>query len=133
MTSDPIAESLTLLAERCGDPAPAIYRRLFETHPEMEPLFVRDVSGQVRGHMLAMVLDTIMDLEPGEGYAANMIRAEIVNHQGLGVPPEMFVTFFPVIRDIAREQAGPDWTPAFETAWSGLLVRLAQITESATA
>ena len=133
MTTDPIAESLVLLAEKCGDPAPLIYDRLFRAHPELESLFVRDTSGQVRGHMLAMVFDSMMDLGPNGGYAANMIRAEIVNHQGLGVPPDMFVKFFPVILETAREQAGADWTSRFETAWADLLDRLAEITDEAIA
>lgn len=129
MSADAIAESLTLLADRCGDPAPLIYRRLFKAHPELEALFVRDRSGQVRGHMLSMVLESMLDADTG--YAANMIRAEIVNHQGLGVPPDIFVKFFPVIMETVREQAGEDWTPGFQAAWADLLERLNGITADA--
>jgi hemoglobin-like flavoprotein len=131
MSADVISESLNLLAERHGDPAPMIYRRLFQAHPELEALFVRDRSGQVRGHMLSMVLESMLDLDANPDFAANMIRAEVVNHQGLGVPPDLFVKFFPVVMETVRECAGSDWTPAYATAWASLLDRLAAISADA--
>lgn len=129
MNAEAISQSLSLLAERSGDPSDLIYRRLFDARPELERLFVRDVSGQVRGHMLSMVLETLLDLGPEEGFADNMIRAECVNHQGLGVPPEMFMQFFPVIMETAREKAGTDWTIKHQSAWNDLLKRLSLLVD----
>ena len=52
-----IEHSLALVAERVGDPAPLVYARLFEAFPELEALFVRDVSGMIRGNMLTTTLE----------------------------------------------------------------------------
>ena len=43
---------------------------------------------------------------PGGG--AGFMRAEVVNHQNLGVPPALFIAFFGTVRDAFRELAGGD-------------------------
>jgi hypothetical protein len=48
----------------------------------------------------------------------------VVNREGLGVPPEIFPTFFVAIRDSFRDIAGEAWTPAMESAWSDLVTYL---------
>ena len=96
MTSGEIvAASLEALAERVGDPARQVYARLFAEHPDMEALFVRDTTGAVRGEMLAMAFECLLDIGGSGAYAANLIAAERVNHQGVGVPPEAFGPVLP--------------------------------------
>ena len=46
-----ILDTLERASERCADPAPLIYRRLFELRPEFRSLFVMDTDGGVRGSM----------------------------------------------------------------------------------
>ena len=122
--TNPVADSLAALAERDDDPTAAVYRRLFARSPEMEALFVNDVRGAARGEMLSVVFETLLDLA-GEGrYAPNMIRAEIVNHENLGVPPAVFTSFFPVVMETVREELGEAWTDEIQRAWDGLLERL---------
>jgi hemoglobin-like flavoprotein len=121
---DIVAASLELVAERAGDPAAAVYGRLFASHPEMEALFVRDTTGAVRGEMLAVAFECILDIGGAGAYAANLIAAERVNHEGVGVPAEVFGRFFPLLADSCREVLGPDWTPEVDAAWAELLNRL---------
>lgn len=119
MTSDgieQIARSLDVVVERVGDPAPAIYARLFAEFPETEARFARDVSGAIRAEMLTMVFDCLMN--PGGGYQNNLVRAERVNHDGFGTEHAVFDQFFFIVRDVCRDLAGPDWVPEFEAAWS---------------
>jgi hemoglobin-like flavoprotein len=116
-----IARSLELLGERCGDPAPLVYRRLFADRPELEALFVRDTAGSVRGQMLAMVIDTVLDLAGANAYAARMIDSERVSHAELGVPATVFDGFFAVLMRTCREELAADWTPAMDRGWAGLL------------
>lgn len=116
-----IARSLELMGERCGDPTPLVYGRLFGAHPELEALFVRDTSGGVRGQMLAMVIDTVLDLAGPNAYAARMIDSERVNHQGLGVLAEVFDIFYTVLMQTCRDVLAEDWTPTMDFAWNGLL------------
>jgi hemoglobin-like flavoprotein len=129
LNADLVAASLERVAERCGDPTPLVYARLFAAFPETEALFVRDANGAVRGEMLAMAFQCLLDVDGA--YAANMIRAERVNHMGLDVPPEAFGQFFPVVMQTCREVLGEAWTPEVDAAWAGLLTRLDEIIASA--
>ncbi len=110
------------MAERAGDPAPAVYARLFARFPAMEPLFWRDTDGSIRGEMLAMALNCLLSLDGA--YGANFIRAERLSHEGFEVPPEAFASFFPVVMETCREILGEAWTDAFQTAWDDRLRRI---------
>ena len=122
-----IAASLDRVAERCGDPAPQVYARLFAQSPQMEALFVRDTDGAVRGQMLYQVLESLLDFEGAGAYGANLIRCEVINHENLGVPPEVFASFFATVMETFRDLLGEDWTPAFESAWARLLARINEV------
>jgi len=116
-----IERTLELVVERCGDPAPQIYARVFAQHPQMKPYFWRDTNDAVKGEMLARTFDAILDFIGERRYADHMIGNEIITHEGYDVPREVFASFFTIIRDSFREILGSDWSPAFETAWSALL------------
>ncbi|MES2033948.1 MAG: globin [Pseudomonadota bacterium] len=115
------AASLELVAARAGDPAARVYDRLFAARPEMAALFIGDRSGQARGQMLAMALETLGDLADGKPWAANMVRAERINHDQLGVPETVFATFFDVVHATFRDLAGEAWTAEMEAAWTAVL------------
>ena len=119
-----IAASLDLVAERCGDPTPQVYARLFAQSPEMEALFVRDDDGAIRGQMLYQVLETLLDFTGAGAYGANLIRCEVINHENLGVPPQVFATFFTTVMETFRDLLGGAWTPRFEAAWTQLLAEI---------
>lgn len=116
-----IAWSLEEVAERHGDPTAAVYDRLFAQNPEMAELFIGDKTGAARGEMLAVVFQTLLDFSGDGAFGANMIRAEIVNHENLGVPPGVFATFFRTVMETLREMLGPDWTPQVAAAWNEML------------
>ena len=123
--SDALAASLDLIAERVGDPTTLVYDRLFARQPEMRDLFVNDHVGAARGHMLQMVLETLTNMADGAAWPANMIRAERVNHDQLGVPFDVFATFFAVVHETFRDAGGKGWTDEMEAAWTGVLARAA--------
>jgi hemoglobin-like flavoprotein len=125
--ADLVELSLQRLAEQCPDPTARVYERLFSLHPDMEPLFVRDTTGAVRGEMLAKVFEIILDLGAQRRYAANMVRCEVVTHAGYGVPPEVFVIFFDVVAEVVREVLEDHWTAATAGAWRSLLGELAVV------
>lgn len=126
-----IEASLEALAERAGDPTPAVYERLFARYPEVEPLFVRDVNGSVRGEMLSKVFECALDLAGPNAYAANFIRCEVVNHEGVGVPKDLFPRFFAVAVETFRELMGEGWTREFDAAWRDLVGRMEALAEAA--
>jgi hemoglobin-like flavoprotein len=118
-----IAECLEQVAARVGDLAPLVFQRLFQDNPEIEALFVRDTAGLVRGEMLAVTLEALLDCAGGDAYAVGLVEIERVNHVGLGVPPEVFDTFFRVVMTVFREVLGDDWTPEVDAAWRRVLAR----------
>lgn len=123
MDTSLITRSLELVAER-GDPAPHVYARVFAAHPEMEKLFVRDTTGNIRGNMLTEAVTAMLDLVERDSYGANMMRAEIVNHENLGVPPDVFAGFYRIVRDTIAALLGGAWTNEMNAAWDELLVRI---------
>ena len=119
-----IARSLERLAEVHGDPADAVYRRLFAEHPQLEPLFVLDREGQVRGNMLANVFDTLLDISGERRHGLNFIHAERINHEAIGVSPALFARFFEIVLETTRDCLGAEWTPEIETAWRAALAEI---------
>jgi len=124
MRSEALVRSLELVAER-GDPAPAVYVRLFAAHPAMEALFCRDKNGSIRGNMLTEAITALIDFADANTYGGNLFRAEIVNHEHLSVPPANFVAFFGVMHETFAEMLGDEWTPEFDAAWREVLARVA--------
>ena len=47
MADNALSESLEIVVERVGNPAPQIYQRMFKQSPELEPMFVLDRDGHV--------------------------------------------------------------------------------------
>ncbi len=127
MTAEAIAQSLNLVADRVGDPVPLVYQRLFEKHPELKPLFILDTDDSAKGNMLATVFDLFFDhLEEG-AYATSFIESEIINHENLGVPREVFAAFFSMVMETFKDVLGGDWTADMEKTWSSLVADLATV------
>jgi len=119
-----ILASLELAGARGGDLTGGVYARLFAARPELEPLFVMDTDGAVRGEMLARAFEAIIDFIGPRAYADHLIGAEATNHDGYNVPREAFAAFFRFIRDEVRATCGEAWSAETETAWDGLLAAL---------
>ena len=73
------------------------------------------MNGSIRGEMLAMVFDCLMD--PAGPYQTSLVRAERVNHDAFGTPQAEFDRFFGIVHETCREILGDDWTPEFDAAW----------------
>jgi len=119
-----IEQSLELLAERCPDPTPAVYERLFAAEPAMKAHFWRDTNDAIKGEMLARVFAAVLDFIGERRYADHMIGTEMVTHEGYDVPREVFATFFGTVAETVREVLGADFTPAMDQAWRDLLAEI---------
>jgi hemoglobin-like flavoprotein len=116
-----IQHSFELAAERCEDLTPLVYRRLFREHPEAEPMFRREANDLVKGSMLALTIDAMMDFARDRTGSFRMISCEVQSHDAYGTPRELFGKFFGVIAATVREVLGHDWTPEIEAVWRKLL------------
>jgi hemoglobin-like flavoprotein len=122
-----ILDTLERAGERCADPAPLIYRRLFELRPEFESLFVMDTDGGVRGSMLTTCFNAILGLIEESDTQRVIISSSRFAHDGYGVAQRDFDLMFVAIRDTFRDLLGADWTGDTEAAWNFLLTEIATI------
>src|SRR3979409_835235 len=116
-----IHRSFELAAERCEDLTPLVYRRLFREHPEAEAMFRRDGSDPVKGSMLELTIDAILDFVGDRTGHFRMIECEVSSHDAYGTPRELFVAFFGVIAATLRDILGAEWSPEIDGAWRKLL------------
>jgi len=125
MTStNPIGRSFELAAERCEDLTPLVYRRLAAAYPETLTMFRSEGSELVKGSMLAMTIEAILDFAGERSGKFRMIECEVISHDGYGTPRELFVAFFGVIAQTLREILESDWTPEIDAAWRKLLAEI---------
>ncbi len=122
-----ILDTLERASERCADPAPLIYRRLFQLRPEFESLFVMDTDGGVRGSMLTTCFNAILGLVEDSPAQRVIISSSRFAHDGYGVAAPDFDLMFTAIRDTFRDLLGADWTGDTEAAWNFLLTEIATI------
>lgn len=122
-----VAASLEALAARGLDPHDDIYARMFAAHPEVARLFARDTDGGIKKHMLYETIEAALDIETAGAYGENLIGCEVVNHQNLGVPYEVFLTFYANVRDAARDALGAEWTVEMDAGWAALIARVDEI------
>jgi hemoglobin-like flavoprotein len=123
-SANPIEHSFELAAARCEDLTPLVYRRLFREHPEAEAMFRSEGSDPVKGSMLALTIDAILDFAGERSGHFRLIECEVSSHDAYGTPRELFVAFFDVIAQTLREIIGTDWSPEIEDAWRKLLAEV---------
>jgi hemoglobin-like flavoprotein len=120
-----IERSFELAAERCEDLTPLVYRRLHAMHPETQTMFRSEGSELVKGSMLAMTIEAILDFAGERSGKFRMIQCEVASHDAYGTPRELFISFFGVIRDTLRDMLGREWSRDIDEAWERLLADIA--------
>lgn len=118
---NPIEQSFELAAERCDDLTPLVYRRLHAERPETHAMFRTEGSELVKGSMLAMTIEAILDLAGERSGKFRMIECEVMSHDAYGTPRELFIAFFGVILRTLQELLGGEWTAEMDQAWQMLL------------
>lgn len=116
-----IHHSFELAAERCEDLTPLVYRRLFKKHPEAAAMFRSEGSEFVKGSMLALTIDALLDFAGDRTGHSRLIECEVSSHDAYGTPRELFVAFFAVIAETLRDILDMDWSPEIDLAWRNLL------------
>jgi len=119
-SANPIERSLELAAISCEDLTPLVYARLHRDYPETRTMFRTEGSEPVKGSMLALTLEAILDLAGERSGKFRMIECEIASHDAYGTSRELFVAFFSVIAATLRELLGAEWSEEIDTAWQKL-------------
>jgi hemoglobin-like flavoprotein len=116
-----IERSFELAAGRCEDLTPLVYDRLFRQYPETRTMFRTEGSALVKGSMLALTIEAILDFAGSRTGHFRLIECEISSHDAYGTPRDLFIAFFGVIAQTLREILGADWSPEIDAAWRNLL------------
>jgi hypothetical protein len=103
---NPIERSFELAAGRCEDLTPLVYRRLFDAHPEARTMFRTEGSELVKGSMLALTIDAILNFAGERTGHFRLIISEVSSHDAYGTPRELFVAFFDVIAQRCAKSSG---------------------------
>jgi len=131
-SSNPILRSFEIAAERCEDLTPLVYRRLHSEHPETITMFRTEGSELVKGSMLALTIDAILDFAGPRTGHFRMIECEISSHDAYGTPRNLFIAFFGVIAGTLRELLGADWSPEIDVAWREMLEEIEAMVSQCT-
>ena len=105
----------------CADLTPLVYRRLFEAYPETRTMFRTEGSELVKGSMLAMTIEAILDFAGERSGHFRLITSEISSHDAYGTSRELFIAFFAIMAQTLREVVGADWSDDIDAAWQQLL------------
>ena len=122
-----IHRSFELAAARCEDLTPLVYRRLSREYPETQTMFRSEGADLVKGSMLALTIDAILDFAGDRSGHFRMIECEVSSHEAYGTPRELFVAFFGVIAETLREILDMDWSPEIDAAWRNLLDEIGSV------
>ncbi len=123
-SANPIELSFELAAERCDDLTPLVYARLHREHPETRAMFRTEGSELVKGSMLSMTIELILDFSGERSGKFRMIECEVSSHDAYGTPRDLFIAFFGVIAATLREVLGADWSGEIDAAWQKLLAEI---------
>jgi hemoglobin-like flavoprotein len=119
-----IERSFELAAERCEDLTPLVYTRLHREHPETVAMFRTQGSDLVKGSMLALTTEAILDFAGDRSGKFRMIECEVSSHDAYGTPRELFLAFFGVIEATLRELLAAEWTAEMDKAWADMLAEI---------
>src|SRR3981081_4426208 len=90
-------------------------------------MFRSEASELVKGSMLALTIDAMLDFAGDRTGHFRMIECEVSSHNAYGTPRKLFGEFFGVIADTLRDILGGDWSPEIEKAWRRLLAEIDQV------
>ncbi len=127
---NPIERSFALAAERTDDLTPLVYARLHRKHPETAAMFRTQGADLVKGSMLALTTEAILDFAGERSGRFRMIACEVSSHEAYGTPRELFFAFFGVIAATLQELLGADWTAEIDKAWSDMMGEIKAIVAS---
>src|SRR5262249_36471108 len=115
------------------DLTPLVYARLHREHPETVAMFRTQGSELVKGSMLALTIEAILDLSGERSGKFRMIACEVSSHDAYGTPRELFFAFFGVIAATLRELLGAQWTSEMEITWADMLAEIKPIVAAESA
>lgn len=102
--------------------ADIFYARLFETNPEVRPMFSDDMAKQKKALMgtLAVAVGSLTDLES----ILPVVQELGVKHVGYGVKDEHYAVVGETLLYTLEKGLGDDWNPELKDSWTKTYVTL---------
>ncbi|MCZ2524948.1 globin domain-containing protein [Streptomyces sp. HB2AG] len=96
-----------------------LYEAMFRRRPYLRSMFPESMDFQQDrlGQMFTYMIDNLHDPEQVASVFEQLGRG----HRKLGVQPVHYETFEEALREALRVQAGPQWTPELDDAWTRAL------------
>lgn len=96
--------------------ADIFYTRLFETNPEVRPMFSDDMAKQKKALMgtLAVAVNSLTDLDA----IVPVVQELGVKHVGYGVKDEHYAVVGATLLHTLETGLGADWTEDLNAAWT---------------
>ncbi len=110
--------------------ASLFYTRLFETYPEVRPLFKGDMEEQGR-RIMGMIHSTVMSLDD-LGPLQPTLRASGSRHADYGVKDEDYDKMADALLWTLERLLGDDFTPRVRSAWVAVYGDLARMMRGGT-
>ena len=123
-SENPIERSFEIAAEHCADLTPLVYARLHREHPQTLTMFRTEGSELVKGSMLSITIESILDLAGERSGKFRMIECEVCSHDAYGTPRNLFLAFFTVIAASLRQVLRAEWSEEIDAAWKQLLAEI---------
>jgi hemoglobin-like flavoprotein len=114
---DQLETSFDLLAPRGEELVQLFYRRLFETAPQVQPLFANTDMKRQRAMLLAALVllrNSLRDLDT----LVPKLHAMGARHAGYGVSAELYPIVGQALLASMAEVAGDAWNPSVAEAWT---------------
>ena len=134
MTPETIAlvqDSFRKVAPISDAAADIFYGRLFETAPQVRPLFPQDMSGQKKKLMttLAYAVNTLRDLDT----LVPALQALGVKHNDYGVTDDQYDVVGAALLYTLEKGLGEAWSPELRDAWAEVYGIAASVMKDAQA
>jgi len=111
-----VQESFKALVPIADQVGPMFYARLFETHPELRPMFAQDIQPQAKKlvQMLALVVSGLHRLDALLPVVRDLAR----RHTGYGVDGAHYAVVGETLIWTLEQGLGDAFTPAIRHAWA---------------
>lgn len=119
MDKDILTESLLLVDGQEHALTPRFYEILFESNPEVRPLFSNDIGPQTK--MLREAIVAVLDHLDDAEWLTTTLGGLGKKHAGWGVTPPMYDAVAKSMITAMEELGGPAWTPEMTDQWTQAL------------
>jgi hemoglobin-like flavoprotein len=119
LVRDSWAEIVPMRKQVCAD----FYQRLFERHPELQPLFKGDMDRQTG--LFVTMLNTVVSALENREPVVPLIKTVGARHADYGVEYDDYGKFEEVLLDTFAGALGERFTPEVRAAWAEVYEELA--------